>query len=506
MELVLRLKVAGQQDVTAALQQLNASAQQTGAKLLPINTGQIKMGESARASARALGNLSAIMSGATAIASVLARGNKDLQDQFEKATVAMTLTSAGFRALSGTIRLVELAMKMLGSATAIGLVITAVAALAFGLKILIDHMRGTEEAAHKLKTAHEDLEKSIRKVQDATADINAVYGDYDTRIKTAITQSFKFADSLYAIKLQTQGLLGEQKQPITFIDPEADAKAAKEAQDKIKKLREEIVSMGEAVKKLPNYFQDVSGHVDQTFPGLRRIDDVLDEIRPKTQQFAEGFKTGLDDINIGLTETDARITTLGIDIGNIWEQSKAWTDGFKTGLDDMNIGLDETSPYFTKFSQTGKFAFDEINEASKRAFGDILKGTATAADFFTAIWNAALDAFIDKLWEAIGVQQLLNSISGFLGGIFGGILGIFGIKLQHGGSFVTQGPTPLMVGEGGERELVNVTPLSQLGRGSGGNTYNLTVHWSTLTTPTDIERQRLARMLMKDIRFEGGRI
>ena len=93
----------------------------------------------------------------------------------------------------------------------------------------------------------------------------------------------------------------------------------------------------------------------------------------------------------------------------------------------------------------------------------ILTGTSSFADLWTQIWEKAVAQIIEK----IGLVQLaVSAISG--------ILGFFGIFLQHGGSFIATRPTPLMVGESGA-ERVTVSPLAGAPAtgGGGGTTFVL---------------------------------
>jgi hypothetical protein len=68
---------------------------------------------------------------------------------------------------------------------------------------------------------------------------------------------------------------------------------------------------------------------------------------------------------------------------------------------------------------------------------------------------------------------------GSTSGGWGGVIGLVGnvLGFQHGGSFWANRPTPLMVGEGGQREFVNVTPESQMGGGATGqnSVFNISI-------------------------------
>jgi hypothetical protein len=94
-----------------------------------------------------------------------------------------------------------------------------------------------------------------------------------------------------------------------------------------------------------------------------------------------------------------------------------------------------------------------------------------------------------------------------------GFLGTFGswLGLQEGGQFWANRPTPLVVGEGGQREFVTVTPESKMGR-TGGTTvihyhnHNYSLYCQDLQTARDFLRRNRSSFLeiIQEDADEGG--
>ena len=113
----------------------------------------------------------------------------------------------------------------------------------------------------------------------------------------------------------------------------------------------------------------------------------------------------------------------------------------------------------------------------------IIKGTEKISDAFKNMATGMADSFISSIMKMITNYALFGNVvgkgfgagqatspSGGTGWL--GIIGSLGklFSLQEGGQFWVNRPTPLLVGEGGQREFVSVTPESRMGKG-GGDTY-----------------------------------
>tara|TARA_R100000808_G_scaffold19771_1_gene42841 strand:+ start:4387 stop:6645 length:2259 start_codon:yes stop_codon:yes gene_type:complete len=75
-------------------------------------------------------------------------------------------------------------------------------------------------------------------------------------------------------------------------------------------------------------------------------------------------------------------------------------------------------------------------------------------------------------------------------------------KLQHGGEFIADRPTPIMVGEAGQAERVRVTPLSATNRniGSGGGQTNISINVSGNVLTRDFVKDELVEELQNAVR------
>jgi hypothetical protein len=117
-----------------------------------------------------------------------------------------------------------------------------------------------------------------------------------------------------------------------------------------------------------------------------------------------------------------------------------------------------------------------ISSAFSSGFFDLFKsGLKDAGDAFKQFVDNMLQSFLRAISQMIANWALFGNIKGTyeagsgLLGIIGGALG-----MKEGGAFWTTGATPLVVGEGGESELVTVTPMSKFKEGSGAG--NVTVN------------------------------
>jgi hypothetical protein len=102
----------------------------------------------------------------------------------------------------------------------------------------------------------------------------------------------------------------------------------------------------------------------------------------------------------------------------------------------------------------------------------ILDRTSTFSEGMKKMFTNLGDFVISKLLQMGATQALFGNLAGkYVSG--SGIIGTIGgwLGLQEGGQFWVNRPTPLLVGEGGQREFVSVTPESRMGKGGGGDTY-----------------------------------
>ncbi len=381
-----------------------AEVDNAGQNLSPVNEELTASGEGTRAFLRDLRDAAQVLAGTSALLSVATRGNKELQDTFEKVTVALSLGSVALRLYRSAMKLTAAeslalagALRFLGSSTGIGLVITTVAAAALGIKTLVDRERGAAEAAEKLNQAHADLADILQQTDDDITTLSIQYGDYDTRIKAAIKRSLEFADSLYKIRLQTSGLLGEAPAPtISFIDPDADAKAAQDATDKAFKIEADAIAEFNTWQRA-EWERAAAERTAAFIASSDRIIKDLEVLKERQVDFFLSFKTGLDDMNIGVGDWSQTITTAML--------------GFKTGLDDMNIGLKEGDLGFVTFDRNAKEAatgfakaWDEALLTVGQGFGDLFADVISGAKTFGDALSQIINQVLNSLFSYIGTE------------------------------------------------------------------------------------------------------
>jgi hypothetical protein len=139
---------------------------------------------------------------------------------------------------------------------------------------------------------------------------------------------------------------------------------------------------------------------------------------------------------------------------------------------------------------------------------NMLKGTETFADGFKNLIQGVANSFISAVSKMIVNWILFKNVQGtYKSGV--GLLGIVGsmLGMQHGGSFWANRPTPLLVGEGGQREFVSVTPENKMGNGREKS--NITAFYIYANDPISFREfvrrnpQSIIELINEDARSAG---
>lgn len=174
-----------------------------------------------------------------------------------------------------------------------------------------------------------------------------------------------------------------------------------------------------------------------------------------------------DKIAPKLDEMRDKFGVLIIKMQRIWEKhGPEITQAFK---DFADAGVQEVVKFAGKLIDKLLEIADWM-EKNPEKVNEII---ATFRDFGLALMDVAgfLSDVIDKADEAVALLSDLQS-NNFVS-IGSKVLGMK--EFAQGGEFITKGPTPIMVGEGGQQEHVKVTPLSRSSE-SGSSIVNLNVN------------------------------
>jgi uncharacterized protein YukE len=136
---------------------------------------------------------------------------------------------------------------------------------------------------------------------------------------------------------------------------------------------------------------------------------------------------------------------------------------------------------------------------------NIVKGAENAREALRNIFTGMADAFISAVAKMIMQWLLFETITSdgktnqkFLssGSGIGAIIGVIGkaVGLQEGGQFWVNRPTPLLVGEGGQREFVSVTPESKMGGAAKGTIIN---HNETFYLVQAVDQESVSNLLRR---------
>lgn len=602
-ELVVKLRVSGDKDVDAALKRIGQAAQDAGVKLTPMNQGLGRASEQARVALRAMGNLAQTLSGTAALLSVVSRGNKDLQERFEKLTVVLALTSTALslaRNATETYAGAKVFMTVVTLKAAAALVAFRTAAatawaaalgplgaatvLIGGLVLVIRELhkesgqegrwgkglvqvlqewrdRGKEAAdelgrvyrfsqamggrtgsfsASDIVAANEALEKhnkelekkSIADAKSAEAARDQAHAIREAReaienetndLLLGDAAAAKAADTLRRFNDETKNLIFDARDGARAVREAAAAQeawneelAARDMEDAIQRARLLALEMG----NVANEAQRAAGWMGRSTPGgAADAAEVISDTQARMQAAAGEAIT----IAGRIAEVNEQAA---IDSLNAWLASQEgiapnWTELAQIvnqAISQIVAGQGEAAQAAVRAAATAKSAWMSGVDGILSRLG-VLRNES--GSIWEEIKNAAIRALAQivasKIWDAIAarlkgiggagrglISGALSLIPG-IGPILGGIASIFG--LQHGGSFITQGPTPLMVGEGHERELVQVTPFSKLGRG-GGLTVVVQVQGNILETDPwkwdAFAQQHIAPAVARHLRLQGA--
>ena len=131
-----------------------------------------------------------------------------------------------------------------------------------------------------------------------------------------------------------------------------------------------------------------------------------------------------------------------------------------------------------KMESTWQELGNNINQVWSENVKGIVRGTTTIKDAFKNMATGMADVFISSITKMIANYILFQNVQGTYksgAGVIGLIGGLF--EAQEGFSGWVNKPTAFLTGEGGERELINITPESKMGGksptegGGGGDIY-----------------------------------
>lgn len=231
----------------------------------------------------------------------------------------------------------------------------------------------------------------------------------------------------------------------------------------------------------------------------------LEQQKSDKEQILEGwndFYAQRQEMAKGFAENSDYYTKLEVEKDE-WTRKQiadGWAD-FYAEREEMNKGFSENNAYYQnenlkKWEENQKqtaLSMERIGSDISRIWGSHLsamrKGTESFSEGVKGIFTDMADYAISQIEKMAmnyamfgntrGEPSAGSGVLGWIGTALGGI-----VKLQEGGSFWVNRPTPLLVGEGGGREFVTVTPENKMGSAQGQPitiyNYNNYVNISTL--------------------------
>lgn len=483
-ELVLRLRVAGNQEVQNALQALGQQAANVQAKVVQSGQGADRAGVDFNRLGRAASNVGALLSGTAAIASTFARGNKELQERLQSFSLVMASGSAVVRTFGA-------ALQLVGKGP-IGLIILGLGAAVTATVLLIRHWEQAKESALRVWGAVRDF---FARVFDGIATTfrglgQIIIGVFRRDMEQIQAGADLLREGLGQLK-DTAVDLGTGIKNLTVAGWEKlsglfkqTGDAAEDADKRFKAMIERAREVGEAVALL------IKGHRFEVDPGqrLHALPKTVEQLKAELLAAGKAWQGMSSEasrfLRLGPSFKDVEVSALG-DAAILIEQARAVA---RTGFPEIAQGmLDRAIPAFEALGEAGNKAiatlleaisefgsqvpetFATISSASTAAstsiqsqwtqsIGDMLTGAKSFGEAMTQLFEGIkqtiirkiAEAFADKVWDwAKGLK--LSKVLPFPFNIIAGFIG-----LQHGG-IVTR-PTLAMVGEAGPEAVV---PLNQ---------------------------------------------
>jgi hypothetical protein len=484
-ELVVKLRVSGDKDVDAALKRVGQAAQDAGVKLTPMNQGLGRASEQARVAIRAAGDLAQTLAGTSALLSVVSRGNEELRDRLEKATVGLTLASTAINVFRNAAQLatgatVALRVAVVALSGPVGWVVAGITALVAVAGVLIkrhmDAKRAAEEHASALDEAaasaarftsegrglthrQRELQSQLEDTSGATEKARQVIegmAEADRKAGQAAAERARAArEAAEALQMEiaAERLLDEVTQVAI---PRAQALAAQ-----IKGLAFDARDAAGGLRETAQAIEDISEIVDRSLGPLSQYRALILDARDAGMQFGKSTAAGAREAQTVLEDVEAAQRQAGhLQLQGILRNEEAMKQSAQSAKSAWVSGIDGILIKMGVLRETSGNIWDAIKNAAISALAKIVA---------SAVWDAIAARF--KGLSAAGgfkISSLLSAIP-VVGPILGGIAGILGF--EHGGSFIARGPTPIMTGEGHEPELVQVTPFSRLGRSGGGEVH-----------------------------------
>jgi hypothetical protein len=254
-------------------------------------------------------------------------------------------------------------------------------------------------------------------------------------------------------------------------------KSFKEGEGVIKIIQGDVVEMIPIIKDYESWWDKINSDLDELRLKMKMVTPEGAQWTP----FEPGLKPGMMEIGgmewkiedyvklqETLQETKNLIATMG------WEDYAAGLDASTEGtrkLSEMTFKNTKTAEDMIKQNKSIEDIGKDIANIWTSSFSQMRRSGESFSDWFKGVWLDMADYAIGQITKIAANYALFGNTKGtYTSGL--GLLGFFGhaIGLQEGGSFWTRGPTPLMVGEGGQSEFVSVTPKSKMGTKEGGST------------------------------------
>lgn len=376
------------------------------------------------------------------------------------AETRQVISTLNFAVMSGAAAFGEFAMP-------ITLVTAGLTALIGIVEKVRDHHK---QLADTLAKSSEAMDKEERSLSDSITKLETyqgLVGRLPAGLQQVLDAKIRLRDFEDQQEMKTLQLQIEALQKEIEKEQEHSAEINKQAvfQENLnaKKLAAIILNQGltTGVTALIEHFRNFNKATDDNTTAILKNSVALAEARAKLADLKNGQHETIDElIKDKQKEQEEYVKAVNA-------EAEAETARYQSWAALRAKQMKEHEEMYKQFAEHAKSALNAIDQEQSMAFAKWVVEGQSFAQATAHLWRDLAEQVIAQIEAMIVKMALLYAFTGGgmqTGGFVGKMLGF-----ASGGSFVADRATPILVGEGGQPELVTITPFSQMGRSGNGD-------------------------------------
>lgn len=365
-------------------------------------------------------------------------------------------------------------MAVMAAASAFGeaampilLVTTALTAVIGIVEKVRDHHK---ELADSLAKSSAEMDKEAQNLNESITKLETyrgLVGTLPAGLEAVLNAKMRLRDFEDQQEMKTLQLQIEALGKEIAAEREHSTELAKQAvfQENLnaKKLAAIILNQGltTGVTALIEHFKNFNKATDDNTSAILKNSVALAEARAKLADLKNGQHETIDELIKDKQKEQEEY------IKSVNAEADADTARFQHWAELRAKELKQHEEMYHQFAEHAKTAINAINQEQSMAFAKMVVEGQSFAEATAHIWRDLAEQVIAQIEAMMVKMALLYAFTGGgmqTGGFIGKMLGF-----ASGGSFVASQATPIIVGEGGQPELVTVTPFSQMGMSATGS-------------------------------------